>query len=152
MDEISNFREVLRRKLDSHSSEGELKKEIFQLLSAVDQMEPETLGCRSLRSFWQESEGTQAMSDGLQYQPIKSGFGSLDLLCGGFYPGELVILGGRPSMGKTQFLVNMALNMAAERGILFYSFDLSPFLLSNRFVSAAARIPSRTVTFASFES
>ena len=43
---------------------------------------------------------------------IKSGFAGFDDLFGGFTYGELVVLGGRPAMGKTVLLCNLALNIS----------------------------------------
>ena len=37
---------------------------------------------------------------------IKSGIRCLDILTGGWYPGELCVVGGRPAMGKTAFILN----------------------------------------------
>ncbi len=71
---------------------------------------------------------------------IQTGFGSLDHITGGMYPGEFIVIGGRPAMGKTQLLVNMALNISKTHPILYFSFDLSPFLLGSRFVSALSQI------------
>jgi len=59
---------------------------------------------------------------------------------GGFVPGEYVVIGGRPSMGKTQLLVNMALNISVSAPVLFFSSDLSALLLSSRFLSCASGI------------
>ena len=43
---------------------------------------------------------------------IKTGFSDLDNLLGGFGANEFVIIGGRPAMGKTQLLINLALNIS----------------------------------------
>jgi replicative DNA helicase len=71
---------------------------------------------------------------------IKSGFENLDKVIGGFSPGELVVIGGRPAMGKTQLCVNLALNMAKNYPVLYFTFDLSEYLLASRFVSALSDI------------
>lgn len=57
---------------------------------------------------------------------IMSGLGVLDDLGGGFQPGQLVIVAGRPSMGKTALALSMAHNMAADdRAVLFFSLEMS---------------------------
>lgn len=60
---------------------------------------------------------------------------------GGLNPGELVVVGGRPGMGKTQFAVNMVLNMSQTSPVLYFSFDLTPFVLSARMISCKTSIP-----------
>jgi replicative DNA helicase len=76
---------------------------------------------------------------------INTGFNNLDKLIGGFYPGELVVVGGRPSMGKTQLCVNMALHMAVTSPLLYFTFDLSSSLLACRFYSALSGIPAERI-------
>jgi replicative DNA helicase len=45
----------------------------------------------------------------------------MDDLLGGFSPGEFVVFGGRPGMGKTQFLVSLVLKMAQTKsGFVFF--------------------------------
>jgi replicative DNA helicase len=86
-------------------------------------------------------ESTKFMeSDGGSQLLVKSGFQNLDKVIGGFAPGELVVVGGRPGMGKTQLLVNMVLAMSKQHAVQYFSFDLSEFLLTTRFISAATEI------------
>ena len=72
---------------------------------------------------------------------IKSGFSEFDKEFGGFSHGEFVVIGGRPSMGKTQLLVNLALNISSSIPVLYLTFDLSKNLLTNRFISTITEIP-----------
>lgn len=73
-------------------------------------------------------------------QLIKSGFNNLDEVIGGFSLGEFVVIGGRPAMGKTQLCVNMALNISQNQPVLYFTFDLSEYLLFCRFISALTGI------------
>lgn len=52
---------------------------------------------------------------------IPSGFEDLDKLIHGFYPGEFVILAGRPSMGKSALALTMALQIAKRGTVVFFS-------------------------------
>jgi replicative DNA helicase len=76
---------------------------------------------------------------------IETGFERLDKLTGGFRLGELVVLGGRPSMGKTQFLVNLAAHISRTLPVLYVSFDLPVSQLSIRFISAVSGIPAHNI-------
>ena len=76
------------------------------------------------------------------YKIIKTGWGSLDRLIGGFGAGEFIVIGGRPSMGKTQVLVNLALNISQTHPLLYFSYDLSNFILASRFMSCLSGIGS----------
>jgi len=76
---------------------------------------------------------------------LRTGFKNLDELIGGFFPGEFVVIGARPSMGKTQLLINLALNISRINPVLFFSFDLPDFMLVNRCISTLADIPLQHV-------
>ena len=70
---------------------------------------------------------------------IKSGFADfVDKMFGGFGLGEFIVIGGRPAMGKTQLLVNLSLNISQIIPVLYFTFDLSEFLLTNRFISSVS--------------
>jgi replicative DNA helicase len=58
---------------------------------------------------------------------LPSGFSNLDLLTQGFQKSELIVLAGRPSMGKTALSLNIALNAikVSKLPILFFSLEMS---------------------------
>jgi len=55
---------------------------------------------------------------------VFSGFTGLDELLGGFQRSDLIIVGGRPSMGKTSLVLNIARNTAVEQGACVALFSL----------------------------
>lgn len=55
-----------------------------------------------------------AMTSGKAFTGVPTGFTDLDRKVGGFQPSDLVIIGGRPSMGKTTLAVNIFKNSARE--------------------------------------
>ena len=57
---------------------------------------------------------------------ISSNFPSLDSAINGFYPGEVYIFGARTNVGKTNFAVNLSVNIAkAGKGALLFSSEMS---------------------------
>jgi replicative DNA helicase len=65
---------------------------------------------------------------------VPSGFGDLDRLTAGFQPSDLIIIAGRPSMGKTAFCLNIAEHVAIPRtlspderitGVAIFSLEMS---------------------------
>ncbi len=70
---------------------------------------------------------------------LKTGFRDLDNKTAGFQPGDLIIIGARPAMGKTTFAQNLAYNVAtrngADRGVLFYSMEMASSEIVDRMVS-----------------
>ena len=55
---------------------------------------------------------TEATKRGGGITGIPSGFTQLDRMCAGLHSGDLYIVAGRPGMGKTSFVLNVALNVA----------------------------------------
>ncbi|MDJ0814481.1 MAG: replicative DNA helicase [Woeseiaceae bacterium] len=73
---------------------------------------------------------------------ISSGFAEFDKLTAGLQPGDLVIVAGRPSMGKTTFAVNMAENAAigAKVPTAIYSMEMPAQQLAFRMISSLGRV------------
>src|SRR5690606_6675783 len=66
---------------------------------------------------------------------IKTGFGDFDDKFNGFRASELIVIGGRPGMGKTQLLVTLANNISKNYPVLFFTYDLPDKLLASRFIA-----------------
>jgi replicative DNA helicase len=74
---------------------------------------------------------------------VPTGFIDLDaLLCGGWAPGQLVVIGARPAMGKSTLAADFARGAAIRYKIptLFESLEMGKDELSDRILSAEARI------------
>ena len=91
---------------------------------------------------------------------LTSGFADINKRMGGLHPSDLIILAGRPSMGKTALATNIAFNAAREyirsdKGkdgkpkagapVAFFSLEMSTEQLATRILSSAARIPSERI-------
>ena len=78
---------------------------------------------------------------------IPSGFADLDNLTSGFQQSDLVIVAGRPSMGKTALALTMARNAAVEHNVPvgFFSLEMSNYQLSLRLLTAEARVNAHKV-------
>ncbi|WP_328336809.1 replicative DNA helicase [Streptomyces violaceus] len=75
---------------------------------------------------------------------VPTGFIDLDtLLCGGWAPGQLVVIGARPAMGKSTLAQDFARGAAIKNKIptLFESLEMGKDELSDRILCAEARIP-----------
>jgi len=85
---------------------------------------------------------------------VTTGLKDLDRKLGGLHPSDLIILAGRPSMGKTALATNIAYNAAraakpADGGgpgqshrVLFFSLEMSAEQLATRILSQESAIPS----------
>ncbi|MDD5022059.1 MAG: replicative DNA helicase [Endomicrobiaceae bacterium] len=73
---------------------------------------------------------------------LRTGFDNLDKMTSGFQPSELIILAGRPSMGKTSFALNIAENIAVHNKgtVAIYSLEMSKEALMMRFLASCALV------------
>jgi replicative DNA helicase len=79
--------------------------------------------------------------------PIMSGLIGLDELLGGFQRSDLIIIGGRPSMGKTSLALNIARNAGVEQGACtaLFSLEMAREALVQRLLSTETGIQSRRI-------
>ncbi len=76
----------------------------------------------------------------------KIGYKQLDRILGGLKPGEMFILAARPSIGKTAFGINAALNIAKDnRPVMFFSLEMGRKALIRRALSIETGIPYRAI-------
>lgn len=74
---------------------------------------------------------------------IGSGFSELDRITAGFQPSDLIIVAGRPSMGKSAFVFNVAENIAIgkpKNAVAIFSLEMSKDQLVRRIICSQAEI------------
>ena len=73
---------------------------------------------------------------------VPTGYSELDSLLAGLQPSNLVVVGARPSMGKTAFALGLAANAASNHGVpvLFFSLEMSHLEIAQRVLAAEARL------------
>ena len=89
------------------------------------------------------------LETGVPMQGLKVGFTDLDNMTSGFYPGDFVVCGARPAMGKTSLILEMALNVATAhyrsgtRGsVAIFSLEMASIQLARRLVSMLSTVPN----------
>ena len=78
---------------------------------------------------------------------VSSGFSDLDAMTSGLQPGDLVIVAGRPSMGKTSFAMNIAETAAVSQKlpVAIFSMEMPGEQLAMRMMSSLGRINAHKV-------
>jgi replicative DNA helicase len=78
---------------------------------------------------------------------ISSGFVDFDAMTSGFHPSDLVIVAARPSMGKTAFALNLALNAAMKerKAVLIFSLEMSSSQLLQRLLAIEAGLELKKI-------
>src|SRR6266702_2547547 len=76
---------------------------------------------------------------------IPSGFHDLDRMTGGFKDSDLIIVAGRPAMGKTSLALNIGLHAAleAKKSIAIFSLEMSKEQLTERLLTEQAQIDAQ---------
>ena len=110
-------------------SERRLRKG-FQILDTV------------LHETFEEIEELHHKESGVTGVP--TGFTELDNLTSGFQRSDLIVIAGRPSMGKTALSLNIARNAAVEAGIPVgvFSLEMANYQLAMRMLCSEARVNS----------
>jgi replicative DNA helicase len=83
---------------------------------------------------------------------LPTGFVDIDRMTSGLQPGELIIVAGRPSMGKTTLVMNMAEHVAIQekKAVAVFSMEMSGPQLAMRMIGSVGRLDQhelRTGTF-----
>jgi replicative DNA helicase len=73
---------------------------------------------------------------------VATGYSELDDMTAGLQPSDLIILAGRPSMGKTSLALNIAENVAAQtkRCVVVFSMEMSSPQLAMRMIASQGRV------------
>ena len=89
---------------------------------------------------FEQIEQLQEIPDGVS--GLATGFQELDRMTTGLQPGDLTVVAGRPSMGKTSWVLNVAQFVAIEREVpvAIFSLEMSKEQLVQRFLCAEARV------------
>jgi len=85
------------------------------------------------------------MESGQGIVGIPSGFHDLDRMTSGFKDSDLIIIAGRPSMGKTSLALNVGLHAAleAKKSIAIFSLEMSKEQLTERLLTEQAQIDAQ---------
>jgi replicative DNA helicase len=103
-----------------------------------------TVGLAPIRDAFDATfDAIQATNDGTVAVGIPWGFADLDSLTGGLHPGQMVIIAGRPGMGKSTAGMDIARSAAIRHGhgTAFFSLEMSRTELMKRLISAEGKVP-----------
>jgi len=133
-DESKESREVLE----------EVQKKIFELSD-----DRQVFSARKIREVLKETIELldNVMKSKNPITGISSGFEKLDQMTSGFQRDEFIIVGARPSVGKTALALNMASNIAFHQKIptAFFSLEMSDIALVQRLISSEAMVKAQNL-------
>lgn len=118
---------------------GSAEKYIFDISQKNIHQDFEHVGNIITRSF---DELEKLYKNKGEITGVASGFTDLDRKTSGFQPGDLVLIAARPSMGKTSFVANIALEAALRGGnsVVLFSLEMSKEQIAYRMICAEANV------------
>ncbi len=143
--------------------ESEPREQIVEAEQALYQLGEQGKVDKGFQSFLRAATDAVMMANAAYLRDgglagLSTGLADIDQKLGGLHPSDLLILAGRPSMGKTALATNIAFNIAktyrkgrradgsegaVEGGVVgFFSLEMSAEQLAARVLSEAARVPS----------
>ncbi len=78
---------------------------------------------------------------------IPTGYTEFDKVTAGWQPSDLIIIAGRPAMGKTSFALSLAKNIAVDNRtpVAFFSLEMNNVQLVNRLISNVCSVPGSKI-------
>ncbi|HIW40161.1 MAG TPA: replicative DNA helicase [Candidatus Eubacterium pullicola] len=121
------------------------EKGIFEIAKSKQHSEMAKISEIILTNFEEISVRSQSQGG---ITGVPSGLIDLDRKLSGFQKSDMVVLAARPSMGKTAFALNVALNAAlkADAKVLIFSLEMAKEQLSQRLLSMEARVESQKMS------
>lgn len=138
--ETNAFDETLDVDMVMQNAEGELfeisQKNMKQDYTQIDPV---------IKTAVETIQKASANKGGLTGVP--SGYTKLDEKTSGWQPSDLVIIAGRPAMGKTSFALSIAKNIAVDHRepIAFFSLEMSNVQLVQRLISNVCEVPGNKI-------
>ena len=120
-------------------------KKVKQLKLKGIRLRKDSEDMKNLASIMPQTfENIEQSSLGKYSTGVPVSFHDLDAMTQGLQRGSLVVVAGRPSMGKTSFAMNLAKNVAKTNKlpVCYFSLEQSKEQLSYRFLSMELRIES----------
>ena len=123
---------------------GELIDEAERRIMQVGEQGPKAGGPQGVNPLLESALGRieELFNSGGDITGLSTGFQDLDGMTSGLQPSDLVIVAGRPSMGKTSFAMNLVENavIAQDKPILVFSMEMPSSQLVTRMLSSIGRI------------
>ena len=130
--------------MDSRTVLEEAQKEIFDLTDSSSTQEYKTT--KDLVNLVVTNISNRYANKN-SFTGVESGFHDLDQMTAGFQPAEMIILGARPSIGKTAMALSMLQHIVIDKRIpaAFFSLEMSDVQLMQRLVAQVSRIRADTL-------
>jgi replicative DNA helicase len=114
---------------------AEMEDTLLNNLSAVNAVDINAIFAENSRVITERSQGREKNF-------IDCGIRAIDRVLGGFEPGNLIVIAGRPGCGKSANALQLAYNMSASVPVLFFTLEMTREEIGNRFLVMLTDIDS----------
>ncbi|HIH2763058.1 MAG TPA: replicative DNA helicase [Candidatus Azoamicus sp.] len=125
--DLTNIFNLIEEKLSNLSKKIDSKSEIKNISNVLT---------NTIKNIEQRIESKSNITG------LSSGFKDLDEITSGFQKSDLIVIAGRPSMGKSTLAINIAENVSIEnnKSIILFSMEMSADQVATRMISSFGRI------------
>jgi replicative DNA helicase len=137
---------IVSEAFESAAPAGELLDAAEHKIFEVNQTRGNEGFTRIKELLWPTMERIELLQRGGEsITGVGSGFKDLDEITAGFQPSDLIIIAGRPSMGKTAFVLNITQNAALDKEVpvAFFSLEMSKEQLVQRLLTSEGRVDAQ---------
>ena len=136
--------QLVQEAFDTHEEAGDV---LDQAERAVFEIASSHIGqqASSMEELLKHTIETIQQNEGQLITGLASGYQKLDELTSGFQNGDMLVLGARPSMGKTSLLLNIAeyMSVVDKRPVALFSLEMSKEQVAQRLLASYARFDLR---------
>ncbi|MEK6791894.1 MAG: replicative DNA helicase [Deltaproteobacteria bacterium] len=144
------LRKIILTANDISTRAFEGREETDEFVDEVEKLIFQITQDRSRRSYWALKDLIKPAFENIEslfarkthITGLSTGYQDLDKLCSGLQNSDLIIIAGRPGMGKTSFALNIAENVAIDSGeaVAVFSLEMSKEQLTQRMLASRAKV------------
>ncbi len=137
------MQDAYEQKDDANAVLNEAERKVFALTKGIVR-EDFTRIDEIIQRFYVELQALAAGEE--NSSTVQTYYSDIDRVLVGMNPGNLIVIGGRPGMGKTSFAMNIATEVAKRRrdkSVAIFSLEMSKTELASRLLSSEGRISSK---------
>lgn len=141
-------KEIQQLARDRQGTAGEILERVEEITFALTRHRPtgpefvdsETVMAETITRMEKLSHGGDIVG-------LPTGFTEIDRVTSGLHPGNLIVVAGRPSMGKSAFAFGVALNTAVQSGlpVAIFTFEMNRVEVAQRLISAESFVDASRV-------
>lgn len=136
LDVANKLTNAKESEIESITEEGLIS--LQKLLISKSEIKPVILG-ELLEGYVDVLEKRQ--KNNFDERLLHTGIGAVDDILGGVNPTDILVVAGRPGMGKTEFGLTITKNIASHKGsVMFFSLEMDNYQLIDRILSAGGKV------------